>query len=144
MFSKIKSFISMLCLLENQLKNDDFTHFPTLRKHNPISCAAYALECSSLLEIFNARFQDIKSKQLELDIHSISFNVTPVSASLELQLQLIKLQSNDTLKAMYQNKPLLGFLSCLCIKERVYKLESSQFQKFISFRKHVPMRAIFF
>ena len=49
MFSKIKSFTSMLNLRENQLKDNDCTHFPTLKKYNPTSCAQYALECSSLL-----------------------------------------------------------------------------------------------
>ena len=94
MFSKIKSFTS-ISLWENQLKDNDCTHFPTLKKYNPTSCAQCALECSSLLESFNARFQDIESKQLELDIFSITFYVTPASA-----LQLIKLQSNDTLKVL--------------------------------------------
>ena len=70
MFSKIKSFTSMLSLWENQLKDNHCTHFPTLKKHSPTSCAQYALECSRLLESFNARFQDVKSKQLELDIFS--------------------------------------------------------------------------
>ena len=58
---------------------------------------------------FNARFQDIKSKQMELDIFSIPFNVTPASAPPELQIELIKLQSDDMLKAMYLNKPLIEF-----------------------------------
>jgi len=109
MFSKIKSFTSMLSLWENQLKDNDCTHFPTLKKYNPTSCVQYALECSGLLESFNATFHDIKSKQLELDIYSIPFNVTPASAASELQVELIKLRSDDTLKTMYLNKPLLEF-----------------------------------
>ena len=84
MFSKIKSFTSIPSLWENQLKDNDCTHFPTLKKYNPTSYAQYALECSSLFESFNARFQDIKSKQLELDIFSIPFNVTSASAPSEL------------------------------------------------------------
>ena len=92
MFSKSKSFTSLLSLWENQFKDNDCTHFTTLKKCNPTSCAQYALECSSLLESFNTRFQDIKSKQLELDIFSIPFNVTPASAPSEFQLELIKLQ----------------------------------------------------
>ena len=62
-----------------------------------------------LLESLNARFQDIKSKQIELDVFSIPFNVTPASAPPELQLELIKQQSDETLKAMYLYKPLLEF-----------------------------------
>ena len=101
MLSEIKSFMAILSLWENQLKDNDCMHFLSLKKHNSTSCAPYALECSSLLESFNARFQDIKSKKLELDVFSIAFNVTPASAPPDLQLPLIKLQSDDTLKAMY-------------------------------------------
>jgi len=98
MYSKIKSFMSMLSLWEYQLKDNDCTHFPTLKKYNPTSCAQYALEYSSLLESFNARFHDIKSKQLELDVFSIPFNVTPASAPSELQLELIKRRPGQSTK----------------------------------------------
>ena len=100
-------------------------HFPTLKKYHPTFCAQYALECSSLLERFNAGFQNIKSKQLELDIFSIPFNVTPASAPPELQLELIKLQSDDTLKAMYLNKPLLEFYRVYVLKEKFPNLRAS-------------------
>ena len=109
MFSKIKSFMSMVSLWENQFKDNDCTHFQTLKKHNPTSCAPYALECFSLFESFIARYQNIKSRQLEPDAFSIPFNATPASAPPELKLELIKLQSDDTLKAMYRNKQLLEF-----------------------------------
>ena len=117
MFFKIEPFMSMLSLWKNQLKDNDCAHFPTSRKHNPTSCASYTSKCSDLLESLNARFQDIKSKQRELDFFFILFNVTTASASRELRLQLIKLQSDDTLKAMYQNKPLLEFYGVYVLKE---------------------------
>jgi len=125
MFSKIKSFMSMLSLWENQLKDNDCTHFSTMKKYNSTSCAQYALECSGLLESFNDRFHDIKSKQLELDIFSIPFNVKPASAPSQLQLELIKLQSDDTLKAMYLNKPLLKFHRVYVSKEEFSNLRAS-------------------
>ena len=123
MFSKIKFFTSMLNLWENQLKENDCTHFPMLKKYHPTSCAQYALECSSLLERFNARFQDINSKQVELDIFSIPFNVTPASAPSELKL--IKLQSDDMLKVMYLNKPLHEFYRVHVSKEEFPNLRAS-------------------
>ena len=91
--------------------------FSHIEKHNPTSCAPYALKCSNLLDSFNARFQNFKSKQLELDVFFIPFKVTPASGPPELQLQLIKLHSDDTLKAMYQNKPLLKFYRVCASKE---------------------------
>lgn len=115
----------MLTLWEDQLNRNDCTHFPTLKKYNPNSCIPYALECSSLLQSFNSRFQDIKSKQLELDIFSIPFNVTPSSAPSELQLELIKLQSDEILKAMYINKPLLEFYRLHISEEEFPNLRAS-------------------
>ena len=80
---------------------------------------------SSLLKRFNAGFQDIESKQVELDIFSIPFKVTPTSAFSELQLELIKLLSGDTLKAMYLNKPLLEFYRVYVSKEEFPNLRAS-------------------
>ena len=48
-------------------------------------------------------FQNIKSKQLDLDVFSILFNATPTFTPFELQLE----QRDDSLKAMYLNKLLL-------------------------------------
>ena len=99
-------------------------HFPTLKRYNPTPCAQYALECSSLLETFTARLQDIKSKQLELDIFSIPFNVTPASAPTEFQLKLIKLKNDDMLRVMYLNKPLLEFYRVYVSKEEFPNLRA--------------------
>ena len=48
-------------------------------------------------------FQNIKSKQLDLDVFSILFNATPTFTPFELQLE----QRDDSLKAMYLNKLML-------------------------------------
>ena len=62
---------------------------------------------------------------MELDIFSIPFNVTPTSAPSELQLELIKLQSDESLKAMYLNKPLLEFYRVHLSKEEFSNLKAS-------------------
>ena len=125
MFFKIKSFMTILSLWENQLKDNDCMHFLSLKKHNSTSCAPYALECSSLLESFNAKFQGIKSKQPELGVFSIPFNVAPASAPPDLQLQFMKLQSDVRLKTMYQNKSLLEIYRVYASKEEFSNLRSS-------------------
>ena len=75
----------------------------------------------------------------------LSHNVTPTFAPPEIQSELIKLQNNDTLKAMYPNKLLLE-LQYIVFKyqERVSKLESSRSQMVITFWKHVLMQTILF
>ena len=62
---------------------------------------------------------------MELDIFSIPFNVTPASAPSDLRLELIKLQSDDSLKAMYLNKPLLEFYCVHVSKEEFPTLRAS-------------------
>ena len=50
--------------------------------------------------------------------------VTPTSALAELQLELIKLKSDDNLKVMYQNKPLLKFYHVYLLKEEFLNLRA--------------------
>ena len=114
----------MLSLLENQLKDNGCTHFLTFKTHNPTSCAPYALECFNFLESFDAKYQNIKSKQLELDVFSTPFSVTAASAPPVLQLELIKPKSDNTLKAMYQNKSLLEFYRVYVSKEEFPNLKA--------------------
>ena len=64
------------------------------------------------------------SKLLKLDVFFIPFNFTPISALHELQLKLMTLQSNDTLKAMYLNNPLLQFYRVYVSKKEFRNLRA--------------------
>ena len=56
---------------EHQLKDNNCTHFPTLKNYNPTYCAQYALECSS----FSARFYDSQNKlKLEKLLSDIKYH----------------------------------------------------------------------
>ncbi|KAK3894994.1 hypothetical protein Pcinc_001287 [Petrolisthes cinctipes] len=55
------------------------------------------------------RFRDVKSKQQELNIFAIPFNVEPVDLPDNLQHEIIQLQSDDKLSARYNNFSLLEF-----------------------------------
>ena len=56
---------------------------------------------------FSESFQDMKSKQMELDIFATPFNVLAADAPSNFQHEIIGLQTNDTLKSIYLNLPLL-------------------------------------
>ena len=84
------------------------------------------------------------NKPLDLDAFSIPLNVAPASASPELQLDFIKLQSDDTMKALYQNKPLLKFYHVYISKIELPNLRAQTLKCSSIFRKHVPMRAFLF
>ena len=108
LLSYIKSFESMLHLLITQLKNNCFTHFPTLIEHIPKSTKEYSDECESLLKIFQSRFEETQNR-IELPIFETPFDVHPEEAPDYLQLELIELQSDNFPKLKYSNLPLLDF-----------------------------------
>ena len=111
MFAKVKSFETKLQLWKVQLQNNNTTHFPFLQEQKQSTTAKYALECAKIFQTFSERFQDMKSKQMELDIFATPFNVVAISApnNFQHEILVIELQTNDTLKSMYLNTPLVEF-----------------------------------
>nr|KAF6500948.1 hypothetical protein HJG59_007971 [Molossus molossus] len=86
----------------------------------------YAGECAKLIEAFNERFKDVKSKQMEFNIFATLFNVEPVDVPDDLQHEIVELQRDDELKARYNNLPLL----------EVYKRYIS-IDEFPTLRRHI-------
>uniref|UniRef100_A0A9J7YT13 SPIN-DOC-like zinc-finger domain-containing protein n=1 Tax=Cyprinus carpio carpio TaxID=630221 RepID=A0A9J7YT13_CYPCA len=109
LLSNVKSFEAKLKLWQFQLEQGNIAHFPTLQEQKPAMTDEYAGECAKLLQAFEERFQDMKSKQNELKIFAAPFNVEPSDVPDNLQHEIIELQSNDELKAKYNNLPLLEF-----------------------------------
>ena len=91
MLAKVKSFETKLALWKVQLQNNDTTHFPTLQEQKPSTTANYALVCATIFETFNEKFQDMKCKQIELDIFAAPFNVTAVAIPSNFQHEIIEL-----------------------------------------------------
>jgi hypothetical protein len=90
-----------------QLERNNTVHFPTLEGQKASTTLEYAGECAKLIEAFNERFKDVKSKQMELNIFATPFNVEPTDVPDNLQHEIIQLQSDDELKVRYNNLPLL-------------------------------------
>lgn len=109
LLSNVKSFEVKLKLWQLQLEKGNTVHFPTLQEQKLAMTAEYAGECAKLLQAFSERFQDVKSKHKELQIFATPFNVEPSDVPDNLQHEIIELQSNDKLKAKYNNLPLLEF-----------------------------------
>ncbi|CDW60368.1 hypothetical protein TTRE_0000874001 [Trichuris trichiura] len=107
--SNVKAFEATLRLWKQQLEKANMVHFPTLQGQQPSTTLEYAGECAKLFEAFGERFNDVKSRQMQLNIFAIPFNVEPVDVPDELQHEIIQLQSDDELKAKYNNFPLLEF-----------------------------------
>ena len=112
MFAKVKSFETKLQLWKIQLQNNDTTNFLSLQEQKPSTTTKYVLEGAKNFETFSERFQDIKSKQMELDIFTTPFNVAAAAAPSNFQHEIIELQTNDTLQGMYLNTPVVEFYQC--------------------------------
>jgi hypothetical protein len=92
-----------------QLERNNTAHFPALEGQKPSATLEYAGVCGKLIEAFNERFKDVESKQMELNIFATPINVEPADVPDNLQHEIIQLQSDDELKARYNNLPLLEF-----------------------------------
>ena len=109
-FAKEKSFETKLQLWKVQLQNNNTTHFPSLQVQKLSITAKYAVECAKISETFSERFQDMKSIQMELDIFATPFNVVAAAAHSNFLHEIMELQTNDTLKGMYLNTPLVEYI----------------------------------
>ncbi|XP_060767151.1 general transcription factor II-I repeat domain-containing protein 2A-like [Neoarius graeffei] len=109
LFSNVKSFEAKLKLWQVQLERGNTVHFPTLQEQKPAVTSEYAGECAKLLQAFGERFQLMRSYEKDLNIFATPFNVEPADVPDNLQHKIIELQSNNELKARYNNLPLLEF-----------------------------------
>lgn len=77
-------------------------HFPTLCDENPEheKTMEYAKECAHLLEKFSERFQDVKVKELHLNIFATPFNVSVADVLECMQLEITELQNNCQLRGL--------------------------------------------
>ncbi len=96
-----------LRLWQGPLEKGDTAHFPILQEQKPTVTTEDAGECERLIQAFDERFHDVKSKQKQLNMFATLCNVEPADVPDNLQLEIIELQSNEELKAKYSNLPLL-------------------------------------
>uniref|UniRef100_A0A5S6QHL4 Dimer_Tnp_hAT domain-containing protein n=1 Tax=Trichuris muris TaxID=70415 RepID=A0A5S6QHL4_TRIMR len=109
LLTNVKAFEGKLRLWKLQLQRNDTVHFPTLSEQTPSSTHEYAGEVAKLIQAFNERFEDVNSKEMELNIFATPFNVEPADVPDNLQHEIIQLQSDNDLKARYNNLPVLEF-----------------------------------
>ena len=64
LLSNVEPFEAKLKLGKLQLEQNITVHFLTLEGQNPSTTNEYAGECAKLIEAFNERFKDVKSKQM--------------------------------------------------------------------------------
>ena len=115
MHNLVKAFMGKLQFLSNQLKNKIFTHMQTLKEVKP--SATHLYRYSSMLEKlhseFSRRFKDIKTIEDEIHLISFPFACNVDNAPIDVQLELIDLQSDPVLVEHFKSASLLEFYSSL-------------------------------
>ncbi|XP_061765856.1 general transcription factor II-I repeat domain-containing protein 2-like [Nerophis ophidion] len=101
MYSSVRAFKTKLCLWENQLLG----HFPCCQTIKTqiftAVCAHFSEKLSVLGAEFSRRFGDFDGQKCKFELISNPFAVDVENAPINLQMELIELQCNNTLKSKY-------------------------------------------
>ena len=109
LFDQVTAFERKLELWNQQVKERNFAHFPSLKQCAPVNTDKYCSSLSTLQSEFNARFQDFRSSENMMRIFSSPFTVEIATAPIELQMELIDLQSHSELLNRFRDVGLLDF-----------------------------------
>lgn len=105
LYEHVLAFTKKLLLLEKQLEQKQLIHWETLstRKQDTLDFDKYVLMLQRLRNEFDDRFADFKSQTPCMKVFQNPFDVEIEGAALNLQLELIELQSSSHLKTAYNN-----------------------------------------
>ena len=115
LFVEIVSFQVKLGLFSTQLSAHNFVHFPVLQTQTlPQGCSEkYSEQVSALKAEFSRQFADFKSMKDQFNLLKCPFSFDIEEASTDLQLELIDLQADHTLKEGFKNMKLPEFYASL-------------------------------
>ena len=86
-------------------------NFPVLSTRNQadVDCDKYRHELENLKKEFQLRFTVFREHEIDFRIFSTPFHVDPTAAPVEFQMELIELQANMTLQAVYDTQNPIDF-----------------------------------
>ena len=115
MWNYVKSFRAKLDLFARQAVEGNFFHFPLIGKQKVPEIISTKITdyLKSLNKEITRRFQDFQKIEPKFDLLSYPFTADIDTAPEDLQLELIDLQSDYTLKEMFYEKTLVDFYSFL-------------------------------
>ncbi len=107
LYSHIKAFEVKLKLWGHQLNNKNYTHFET-RKQVMREFEGFDFNVETHLKLiqyliieFQERFIDFRNHKFQVELFTDPFNVNAYESPEDLQMELIEIQSNDSLKAKF-------------------------------------------
>ena len=115
----MKAFQSKLKLFAKQLNEQNFVHLPLLKTRAVTQALSdkYSSQLMTLKEEFIRRFADFRVIEGQFDLLSPPFACDIETASEELQMELIDLQAENSLKRTFESKPLVEFYSSLHLEK---------------------------
>lgn len=115
MHSLVKAFMRKLQFLSNQLENKVLTHMQTLKEVKPSAThlCRYSSMLGDLHSEFSRRFEDFKNIEDEMHLISSPFACNVNNVPIDVQLELIDLQSDTVLAEHFKSASLLEFYSSL-------------------------------
>ncbi|KAK7891861.1 hypothetical protein WMY93_023824 [Mugilogobius chulae] len=121
LYAHMKAFCVKLRLFETQLRSLNAAHFPALseiRSDFPdvdftANNKKYVSVMTSLMTEFNQRFQDFSVIEKQIKLFSTPFLVDAEEVEESLQLELIEMQCDDSLKNQHQLLSLPDFYQSL-------------------------------
>ncbi|XP_068233576.1 general transcription factor II-I repeat domain-containing protein 2-like [Palaemon carinicauda] len=115
LYVKVKAFQLKLQLFSKQLKEQNFVHFPLLKTRTVTQALSdkYSYQLTALRDEFIRRFADFKAIEGQFDLLSSPFACDVETAAEELQVELTDLQADNSLKRLFENKPLVEFYASL-------------------------------
>lgn len=105
MYDAVKAFQVKLLLWETQMQQCNLPHFPCCQAMvNQVSTTVFpkkhfANKLSTLRAEFSRRFSDFEAQKKSFDLLRNPFAVDVETAPAQIQMELIELQYNETLKA---------------------------------------------
>uniref|UniRef100_A0A3B3XNZ9 DUF4371 domain-containing protein n=1 Tax=Poecilia mexicana TaxID=48701 RepID=A0A3B3XNZ9_9TELE len=121
LYAHMKAFCVKLRLFETQLRSFNPAHFPALSEiksafpKTDLSAKKekYVSVIASLVTEFNQRFQDFSDIEKQIKLFSTPFLVDAEEVEESLQLELIEMQCDDSLKSQHQLLSLPEFYQSL-------------------------------
>ena len=120
MFEHICSFEKKLKLFQSQLSKAALSHFPSLadRKQDmpDLDCSKYAESITKLCAEFGSRFIDFRNHEMEFNLFSQPFDVTPDDIPDCYQMEVIDLQCDMDLKRAYDSNDVITFYKIIYVE----------------------------
>ncbi|XP_063322782.1 general transcription factor II-I repeat domain-containing protein 2-like [Pelmatolapia mariae] len=108
LYSTVKAFKTKLSLWQTQMQKENLSHFPSCQTMKEklstalFPSAQFADKLNILAAEFRRRFADFEAQKNRFELLANAFGVDVESAPANLQMELIELQCNDTLREKYE------------------------------------------